>query len=129
MGGSGVNDNSTLLAVIGSAIIVAYLVPLILFITLYAMRSPWTSTELGKALMYQKSSFLLVVCVVIASIAFPGYFGRDWVRIVIFGGVSISLWVDVINLLHYQDFARANRRDRLRSKFGDDKIGSKSRDA
>ena len=88
-------------------IILSYLAPLIIFITLYGTRSPWLNNELGKALMFQKFGFLLVVIVILLSI-FLGqeYPFRQEVRTTVYILVGVALWVDVINLLRYQYRAR-----------------------
>jgi len=99
-------DIESFLITVGNVEVLSYLVPLFLFIGFYASKSPWRSTELGQALMYQKASFLLVVLVIIFSVFFPGYWGRGAVRIIVYTAVAISLWVDFSNLLRYQRMAR-----------------------
>lgn len=97
-------------------IVLSYLIPLLVFITLYASRSPWLDNELGIALMFQKIGFLLVILVVLMSL-FLGldYPFRQEIRTAIYSIVGIALWVDVVNLLRYQYRARhkINRRSRL----------------
>jgi hypothetical protein len=88
---------------IGDFIAVAMLVPLLLFVGYYR-RSPWRSTELGIAVMVQKSAIaLLVINVVIAN-----YLPESWkfifvfVRLVIFIIVLALLVIDFINLRRIQ---------------------------
>lgn len=97
---------------VGNLEVLTYLIPLGLFIWYYMLsgRSPWMSSPLGKALAYQKISFTAVILVIIASIFFPGYFGRGAVRIVIYFAVGVSLWVDFANLMRYQRLGRAHKK-------------------
>ena len=88
-------------------IVLSYLLPLTLFISLYAVRSPWLSNELGVALMFQKLGFLLVIVVILMSIFLgPDYVFRQEVRTTVYLIVGVALWIDVINLLRYQYNAR-----------------------
>lgn len=95
---------------IGNIIATSYLVPLLLFITSYWRKSPWWKTDLGVALMAQKIAFLSIF--ILLDI---GYFAHDWsgraaIRLVLFGVVGISLWLDQLNLTRYQRKYYHNRK-------------------
>lgn len=88
-------------------IALSYLLPLGIFISLYAARSPWRENELGVALMFQKVGFLMIVVLIVLSV----FLGRDYpfreeVRTVTYSVVGLALWVDVVNLVRYQYRAR-----------------------
>lgn len=105
------NAVEAFLVLVGNVVVLTYLLPLGLFIYYYVFsgRSPWRSTELGKALAYQKASFTAVILLILASIFFPDYMGRGIVRIVVYTAVGISLWIDFGNLIRYQRIGRRNR--------------------
>lgn len=97
----------------GDIVVLSYLIPLLLFIGLYLFRSPWTSTELGIALMFQKVGMSLIVLLIVASIYLGDYPYRDLVRGIIYTAVGVALWVDVVNLLRYQRKTRASSPDEV----------------
>lgn len=88
-------------------IVLSYMLPLTIFIGLYAVRSPWRSNELGIALMLQKVGFTLVISVVLMTL-FLGtdYAFRQELRTFVYTVVGVALWLDVFNLLRYQYRAR-----------------------
>lgn len=88
---------------IANFVVLAYLIPLVAFIFLYATRSPWKVTELGQALMVQKLALTIIVVVLCFSY-FLGvdYPGREYIRLFAFFAVFITLIIDVANLLRYQ---------------------------
>lgn len=92
------------LITVGNIEVLTYIIPLALFIYFYIFsgRSPWRSTPIGKALAYQKISFTVIIGVILFSIFIPDYFGRSIVRILAYGAVGVSLWIDFRNLLRYQ---------------------------
>ncbi len=104
---------------IANYITIGSFVPLLVFIILYATRSPWRGqrnrngvwehNELGVALMAQKISFLAVFVVVGASPFLNDYPSRGWVRILVFSAVLFFLCIDVVNLLRYQHRAHTKK--------------------
>lgn len=92
---------------IANYVVLAYVIPLAAFILLYAIRSPWRSTELGVALMIQKVAFTTLILIILASYFIgSAYPGREWVRLFGFLAVGATLVMDVVNLLRYQRIAR-----------------------
>ena len=53
--------SSRLLFYIGDLVVLSYIIPLVLFITLYAKRRTWRYSTIGRTLMAQKAAFLVVM--------------------------------------------------------------------
>lgn len=98
-------------------LVLTYVIPIVMFIVLYATRSPWTATELGIALMFQKLA-ILGICLLITLGLWLGddYWGRDVLRALVYGAVGFFLWLDVINLVRYQKGRRRLAAARLGAK-------------
>lgn len=87
---------------LGNIIATSYLVPLVLFVFRYWTRSPWWKTDLGVALMAQKIAFIAIFLLLDLGYFFHDWPGRAAVRLVLFGVVLVSLWLDQVNLNRYQ---------------------------
>lgn len=90
-------------------LLVLTLVPWLLFVVLYAIRSPWYRTPVGRALMLSK--------VVIVAVLLNGIVGRVWphhhevraaVYAVLIGGSFLAGCYQLLNLLHEQRRDRAD---------------------
>ncbi|AEV52251.1 putative membrane protein [Nocardia phage NBR1] len=76
----------------GNAFFLAFTGLVAVFIALYAARSPWRSTEMGRALMYMMCACLLVGVTVSLTLVFgPNYPGRFDVRNVMMLGASLTV--------------------------------------
>lgn len=93
---------SALLQWIGNIVVLSLVVPLAIFVFRYSTFSPWKATELGRALLYQKLAFTLVICISILTLFFPGIPFRLEIRLVALLFVLYSLWYDVVNLIRIQ---------------------------
>lgn len=82
--------------------VLASVIPVTLFIILYATRSPWRTSEVGRTLMTQKIAFLLVFLFIATSLLFPDYFGRDWVREAVYLLLLFTFCWEVSNLYKTQ---------------------------
>jgi len=96
---------------VGNTLLISLVVPLVVFIVMYAVRSPWRENELGIALMFQKIGLALLVSVIIGANFVPADWnlGRVIARGLALGTVLFLLSVDVLNLWRYQN----GRRNRL----------------
>lgn len=93
---------------IGDVLAISMLIPLLLFILFYGVKSPWRTTELGIAVLVQKIAIsLLVLDLVLAN-----YLPTSWrlpflvARVAIFGLVGFLLTADFINLRLIQTGSR-----------------------
>lgn len=81
--------------------------PFALFVVLYATRSPWQSTPVGRAVMSLAVSITAVLTFVLIVIVFPIPDGAKQVlRAVVLGGVAIAGWLMVRQLLTQQNAGR-----------------------
>lgn len=65
---------------------------LILFIAVYA-RGRWREFVAGRSLMYFALALAFTVLSGLLVILFgTDYFGREWVRLILFAGISASIW-------------------------------------
>ena len=92
------------LHLIGNALVLLMLIPLLAFILLYSMGSPWRSDPLGIALMSQKAMLLFLVLVGLLSISLPAGLdaGLYTLRVGGYAVILVLLVLDVINLRRVQ---------------------------
>ena len=76
--------------------------PAIVLFVAYFSRSDWRSTRVGRALMYQALGMTLIVLVVLASLFFGDYPGREYVRLVGYTVLTTVLWRMFFVLRSYQ---------------------------
>jgi hypothetical protein len=95
-------DFEELLLVIGNYVVLSFLIPLTIFIVRYAFWSPWRSTELGRQLMYQKSSIVAVIALVLLALFVPDFFLRAEIRLAAYLAVGFFMWLDVVTLIRIQ---------------------------
>jgi hypothetical protein len=88
---------------VGDVIAVAMLIPLLLFVAYYR-RSPWRTTELGIAVMVQKTAISLLVIDLVLANYLPDELKLFFavVRVLIFAFVLLLLVIDFINLHRIQ---------------------------
>lgn len=107
------------LFLIGTLAALATVVPLLIFIVLYAWKSPWRSTELGIALMFQKVTIFLLIAIGILQALFPENCcepsPRLGVRALLFIALVALLSLDVVNLRRAQTHSK--KKSILMSRF------------
>lgn len=81
------------LLVLGDGILIVAAIGAIVFAVSYAGFFNWRKTDAGRALMYFVWSLIAVfINNTIARIAGVDYFGREWVRIVVYTAVALTIW-------------------------------------
>ena len=95
-------DFEAALLVVGNFVVLSFLIPLTIFIFRYALYSPWRSTELGRHLMYQKSSIAAVIALVLIALFIPEFFLRAEIRLLAYLAVGFFMWLDVVTLIRIQ---------------------------
>ena len=93
--------NDILLAV-GDYIVLSALIPLALFVIYYLLRSPFTLTEEGKNVLFQKIATIVLLLVIVLSLFLGEYPGRWAVRVVSFSALVYFYWVDFAQLRSIQ---------------------------
>lgn len=85
--------------------------PFAVFVAFYAARSPWRSTSTGRALMAVAGSLTAVLAFVLLVLVFPQIPGsvKDVLRVLLIGGVSISGWLMLRDLITKQRAARSDQ--------------------
>lgn len=91
--------SSRLLFYIGDLVVLSYIIPLVLFITLYAKRRTWRYSTIGRTLMAQKAAFLVVMLTITLQLFIPDFWFRDWIRLITYSAVAITMWLDYVNLV------------------------------
>lgn len=95
--------------VIGLYLLVA--VPYSLFVILYATRSPWYRTAMGRSLLLSKAVIAALSVHAVLSLWFGDYPGRDMVRVFVVGGAITAGWTQLTLLIIEQRRARACREE------------------
>lgn len=84
--------------------------PYTLFVILYATRSPWYRSVLGRSLLLSKAVIAALAWNAVLAFAFGDYPGRDAVRVFVVGGALLAGWTQLWLLIHEQRAARRERR-------------------
>jgi hypothetical protein len=82
------------------------LIPYGLFVLLYAFRSPWYRSWLGRSLLLSKLVIALLALNAVLVLAFEDYPGRDFVRAFVVGGAIVAGWSQLFLLIREQRAAR-----------------------
>lgn len=81
-------------------------IPYSLFVILYATRSPWYKTGMGRSLLLSKTVIAVLSIHAVLSLLFPHYPGQDSVRGFVVGGAIIAGWSQLVLLFIEQERAR-----------------------
>lgn len=82
-------------------------VPYTLFVALYAFRSPWYRSALGRSLLLSKTVIaVLLTHALLIVVLGADYPGREYVRGFLVGGVIVAGWVQLLTLVRLQRQAR-----------------------
>jgi ABC-type anion transport system duplicated permease subunit len=88
---------------IADFLLVVSIVPVILFMTFYAWRSAWTTTNVGRAMMHQYFAMVLSLTVGSISVVYgEDYAARPYLRLAAFALLTAALWRMFFVLLHNQ---------------------------
>lgn len=92
-------------------ILLAAIIPLVLFEYRYARFSPWRSTTLGRNFMSQKLLMTALLGFLVASLFFPEWRGlsRDVIRYGLYGLLVVTFWRDYVQLVKAQREGRRKR--------------------
>lgn len=92
----------------GAALVLylAVAVPYSLFVILYATRSPWYRTGLGRSLLLSKMVIAVLALNAVLALAFGDYPGREAVRVFVVGGAIVAGWSQLVLLIKEQRRAR-----------------------
>lgn len=104
----------------------AVAVPYTLFVLLYASRSQWYATPLGRSLLLSKTVLALLSWNAVFSLAFGGYPGQGLVRVLIVGGAIIAGWSQLILLIAEQ--SKQPRADDLPRRRATDRPARRNHD-
>jgi hypothetical protein len=95
--------NTDFLLDLGDWILLSSAPALVLFVGFYYFGSPWKKLLVGRSLMYFAMSLLAIIFIVILSLFLgTGYPGREWIRIIGYGLVSVTTWRLFITLRYIQ---------------------------
>lgn len=86
------------------------MLPYLVFVVLYGVRSPWSRTPIGRNIMLLNASIVLILTNVLGALVFGEYLLRDAIRVVCLGGVLAAGWYQVKNVLVAQKKDRYSRR-------------------
>lgn len=84
----------------------AVAVPYSLFVILYATRSPWYRTGIGRSLLLSKAVIAVLSVNAVLGLAFGPYPGQGVVRAFVVGGAIIAGWSQLTLLILEQRNAR-----------------------
>lgn len=88
---------------LGDVVLLLSTPAVVLFTILYGIRSRWRSTQPGRAVFYTALSFSLVLLLTLCTRWFgPDWPFRGWIRLVVYGFVTFSMWRQLITLVIYQ---------------------------
>lgn len=94
-------------------------IPYTLFVILYATRSPWYRTGMGRSLLLSKSVIAALVWNALLGMLFGEFPGRPALRVFIIGGAIVAGWTQLFLLLKEQRAARRCPRDHPRRRATD----------
>lgn len=94
-------------SVLALIILAAAAAPALLFVIIYAARSPWRSTEMGRHLMAFMGVCAAVLLLAVARRAFGQYPGYRWVGIGCYAAVAAIMWWRLLMLVRAQRAQRA----------------------
>jgi hypothetical protein len=95
----------------------AVAVPYTLFVVLYATRSRWWVSNIGRSLLLSKGVIALLSIHVVVSLAFPSYPGQEAVRLLVVGGAIVAGWWQLALLVKEQQRARRRKRNHTPKGF------------
>lgn len=75
------------------------LVPYTLFVVLYATRSPWYRSAMGRSLLLSKSVIAALAWNAVLALWLGDYTGRGVIRVFIVGGAIVAGWAQLILLV------------------------------
>lgn len=88
---------------VADVLLLLALPPVILFIGFYGWRSPWRDLVAGRSLLYVLVALAAVLAQNAASVFIGSdYLGRELIRVVLYGGLVVTLWRMLWVLLHLQ---------------------------
>lgn len=92
---------------LGDLLLLSGVPAIILFAVFYGVRSKWRSTNPGRSLFYMS----VAMSVILILSAVTRYLGaewpfREWIRLVIYGSVSVTMWRMFVVLLRTQAKSR-----------------------
>lgn len=83
--------------------------PAILFVILFAARSSWRSTEMGRHLMAFMGVCAAVLLLAVARRLFGRYPGYEWVGVGCYGAIAVIMWWRLLMLVRAQRVRAAGR--------------------
>lgn len=102
---------------VASYVLLSAIIPLSLFVVRYIRHSPFQVTKEGINLLLSRLAMILIIGLVIASIFFHSYPGREWVRLIAYSALVYFFWVDLVQLLRVQRQYPFTRRWRRRGSM------------
>jgi hypothetical protein len=85
------------------------LIPYTAFVILYAFRSPWWETGMGRSLLLSKTVIAALSWNAVLALWLGEYPGRGAVRVFVVGGAIVAGWSQLYLLLKEQHAARHRR--------------------
>lgn len=110
----------SILDILPNVMLGAALAGLVTFAVTYARNSDWRKTRPGRALMYMILSMIGVIAMSFAHLVTGEYPGHDYVRIAVYGSMTVAVW-NIVSTLYTSlklkpfwllSIKRSRRRDR-----------------
>lgn len=94
---------------IGDWVIAAALLPNLVFAVRYFLFSPYKLTPEGRNMLHKKVALSSLIVLILLAVVFGDYPGREWLRLVVFGAVTLFFSIETIQLIKLQEKFPYNR--------------------